>query len=45
MNTWLVIYYNGRGNREKFFGSREEAIKFLESCKDNTATLWQKEII
>ena len=46
MNSWLVIYWNGRAMREKFFGDKESAIRFMENTNDNKATLWQqKEIV
>lgn len=38
---WLVIYYNGHGNREKYFETKEEANNFRLSCGDLTATIWK----
>ena len=40
---YLVTYYNGRNHREKLFATREEAVKFLENCKDTQAKLYKRE--
>lgn len=44
-NSYMVVYFNGRGIREKFFDSRERALQFINSIDDTKATLWREENI
>jgi hypothetical protein len=39
---YLVVYYNGKGNREKCFPTLETAEAFKLSCGDLQATLWKE---
>lgn len=39
---YLVMYYNGRANREKVFMNIDEAKKFRDTCGDLTATIWKE---
>lgn len=42
----MVVYWNGRAMREKWFDNRESAIRFINKIDDDKATLWkQQEII
>ena len=45
MNSYLVLYWNGRSMREKFFKSKEDAIYFLSQNTDDRATLWKQQEI
>jgi hypothetical protein len=38
---YLVIYYNGHGQREKIFDSLETAKKFKETQPDTQARIWK----
>lgn len=38
---YKVSYWNGRGQREQYFETLKEATKFLETCGDDQASLWQ----
>lgn len=38
----MVVYYNGRGVREKVFFKKSEAIEFLSKCGDRNATIWKE---
>ena len=42
MLNYLVRYYNGRGNRESFFATEEEAKAFADNYDDKQATVWRK---
>ena len=39
--TYMVQYYNGHSQREKYFNTHAEADEFRLSCGDLTATVWE----
>ena len=43
--NYMVVYWNGRATREKYFVNRTEALELIHRIEDKKATLWVKEII
>ena len=41
--NYMVVYWNGRGTREKMFRSREHALYFISQLVDAQPTLWVQE--